>query len=147
MENDDTWTEHKTLKWKENLDEKKDRKKRSKESIGQEKEEEKVGTIIRWRFSANKNDYVSLSIVVQLTTLVYIFGVNRRHANNFVAQKSLRRRCACVPRQSLDGIAQCAKNGNLVLYKNLRTACPLSCSRSAVNLRNRLTYIVHFCVF
>ena len=128
-------------------------KKRSKESIGQEKEEKKVGTIIRWRFSANKKDYVSLSIVVQLTTLVYIFGVNRRHANNFVAQKSLRRRCACVPRQSLDGIAQCAKNGNLVLYKNLRTPNSMAfvlqsiCSQSAVNLRNRLTYIVHFCCF
>ena len=128
-------------------------KKRSKESIGQEKEEKKVGTIIRWRFSANKKDYVSLSIVVQLTTLVYIFGVNHRHGNNFVAQKSLRRRCACVPRQSLDGIAQCAKNGNLVLYKNLRTPNSMAfvlqsiCSQSAVNLRNRLTYIVHFCCF
>ena len=128
-------------------------KKRSKESIGQEKEEKKVGTIIRWRFSANKKDYISLSIVVQLTTLVYIFGVNRRHANNFVAQKSLRRRCACVLRQSLDGIAQCAKNGNLVLYKNLRTPNSMAfvlqsiCSQSAVNLRNKLTYIVHFCCF
>ena len=97
--------------------------------------------------------YVSLSIVVQLTTLVYIFGVNRRHANNFVAQKSLRRRCACVPRQSLDGIAQCANNGNLVLYKNLQTPNSMAfvlqsiCSQSAINLRNKLTYIVHFCCF
>ena len=134
------------------LDEKKDEKKIQRINWSGKRREESRNYNSLKVFGEQKK-YVSLSIVVQLTTLVYIFGVNRRHANNFVAQKSLRRRCACVPRQSLDGIAQCAKNGNLVLYKNLRTPNSMAfvlqsiCSQSAVNLRNKLTYIVHFCCF